>query len=171
MEIKNVTGEQLSIALQKLNEMYDNNVTWNRYEQVGPQRFNITLKVAESSKKGSRLGRQQYTRKDGTTYRKHLANACWHVYGNFFEILLSLNPEITIIPPKNPKQHSAYYPNLMFIAPYHKENFEATIRSISHEFLHYVLHKTVGIYASFAFDAIAYSIADKDQFIAYGVDI
>ena len=34
MMIKNASGEDLSIALARLNEKYNDNVIWNNYQQV-----------------------------------------------------------------------------------------------------------------------------------------
>ena len=43
-----------------------------------------------------------------------------------------------------------------------------TIKSISHEFLHYILHKTIGIAVCAQYDNIAYKYY-KQEDIAYGV--
>ena len=43
-----------------------------------------------------------------------------------------------------------------------------TIKSISHEFLHYILHKTIGIAVCAQYDNIAYKYYEQED-IAYGV--
>jgi hypothetical protein len=88
MKFKNCTQEQLDQALAETNKEFNNNVEWNN-----PY---TTLRVKNSHEKGARLGQQEYTRKDGSTYRKHITSACWHVHGTFFDKLLAINPKAVI---------------------------------------------------------------------------
>lgn len=92
MIIYNVARLTLETALQLTNTEYDGNLTWDYIRQTGHKRFQLRLRVLDSSKKGARLG---FTfRKDGN--RRHLINACWHAHGDFFEYLLKSNPEAII---------------------------------------------------------------------------
>jgi len=87
MIIKNVTQEDLEKALEITNRKFENNITWNRFEKIGRNRYRVTLRVKDSRKAGHRIG---YT-------GRRLINACWHVHGTFFDALLSVNPEAEII--------------------------------------------------------------------------
>lgn len=92
--ITNATVEELNRALFVCNQMiYDNNVEFNRLEQVSRNRVAFTLKVKDSHKKGARLS-QSVTSKGN---RRHLINACWHVHGDLFDCLFAINPDIFII--------------------------------------------------------------------------
>ena len=91
MIIKNVSGEDLSKALAKVNEKYDNNVIWNNYQKEG-NRFRVTLRVIDSHGKGARLS--QSTTSKGN--RRHLISACWHIHGDFFDELLNINQNAII---------------------------------------------------------------------------
>ena len=95
MIIKNVTGEQLSLALQKLNEKYENNIVWKSYEQIGPQRFRVTLRVinAKAGSKGRKLNQSFISTGKGIRVN---GSACWHVDGDLFDILLGLNNSVVI---------------------------------------------------------------------------
>ena len=82
------TKQELEQALAKVNERYDNNITWNTFEQLNQSgtRFRVTLRVKDSKGKGH---------KNGYSGRRTI-NACWHVHGYFFEALLAINPDIVI---------------------------------------------------------------------------
>ena len=87
LDIKNVTSADLVKALRVVNEKYEDNITWNNYEQLSEKRFRITLRVENSHGKGARKG---------TLSGRALIYACWHVHGDFFDALLSMNPEAII---------------------------------------------------------------------------
>ena len=96
--IRNATREQIERAMQETNKTFEDNIIFNRFDQTG-KNFNVTLKTKDSHKKGSRLGFPQY---DYATKKiikpgKHMAVACWHVYGTFFDNLFKENLEIVII--------------------------------------------------------------------------
>lgn len=93
MIIKNVSGADLSKSLELLNRKYDNNIIWNRYQQLGKTRFSVTLRVVSSKEAGHRLG---FYRHPKTKKRRRLSSACWHVHGDFFDILLRINPDVVI---------------------------------------------------------------------------
>ena len=97
MIIRNVSGEDLSKALTETRKKYNNNVIWNKYKQTSETTFRVTLKVLNSHDKGARLGQQVLTRKDGSTYRKHISSACWHAHGDFFDNLLNINENAVIV--------------------------------------------------------------------------
>jgi len=96
--IRNATKEQIDIATGKTSQAFDFNVEYNRFEQKG-KNFFVTLKVKDSHGKGARRG---YPNRENATHMKHLKGkamiqACWHVYGTFFDELLAVNNEIIII--------------------------------------------------------------------------
>lgn len=86
MRAKNCTQSDLELALRAVNSQYNGNITWNRFERKGRQ-FHFTLRCRSSKELGHRRG---YS---GT----RLISACWHVHGNFFEHLFSLNPETKVL--------------------------------------------------------------------------
>ena len=85
MQISGVTDRDLSRAIDKVNETFDGNVTFNRLDTLNAKetRFAVTLKVKSSKGKGARLG--QHVNNNGT--RRHLIYACWHAHGTFFDAL------------------------------------------------------------------------------------
>lgn len=85
MIIRNVTQEQLKQALDLVNEKYENNIQWNNYKQEG-RNFRVTLKCHSSKGVGHRISHTG----------RNLISACWHVHGDFFDILLKLNSEAVI---------------------------------------------------------------------------
>lgn len=85
MLVKNVSVQEMKNALAILNGIYENNVEWNNF-QIEGENIRFTLKVSNSKKKGHRLGR----------HGRKMISACWHVHGNFFDILLDINPKATI---------------------------------------------------------------------------
>jgi len=86
MIIKNVSSNQLEMALVRTNKVFDNNVIWNNFEILNRKanRFRVTLRVRNSHCLGARLGQHVSER---TGNRRHLINACWHVHGVFFDFL------------------------------------------------------------------------------------
>ncbi|KKK42986.1 hypothetical protein LCGC14_3169140 [marine sediment metagenome] len=91
MKVRNITNDDMRRALMIVNKQYDNNVIWNRFESNG-KGFRFTLKVKDSKKAGHRLS-QSLTSKSNRT---RMASACWHVHGDFFEALLSINEDAVI---------------------------------------------------------------------------
>ena len=96
MQVRNVTSEDLSEALDKTNEGFEGNVQFRRCEHAGMTRqgtdkFTVTLTVFDSSAPGSRRS---------PTGRK-IASACWHVYGTFMDAL----PEVAKIVSAYPTRH------------------------------------------------------------------
>lgn len=91
MLAKNVTYDEMKKALKMTNKKYDNNIIWNNFRKEGNQ-IRFTLRVEDSSKKGSRLGFPD----PETGKQRHLINACWHAHGDFFDNLLKINPDAVI---------------------------------------------------------------------------
>ena len=83
--LTNATQEELHQALNSVNAEYEGNICFNRLEQQG-RRVRFTLKVHDSHKPGSRLGHSG----------RHLACACWHAHGHFFDKLFDTNPDAWI---------------------------------------------------------------------------
>ena len=85
--IKYASEKEIHRALDLLNKLYKDNIDYNNFSRKG-KHFNVTLRVKDSSEKGARRGFQN---------RRKMINACWHVYGDFFDLLMDLNFEIVII--------------------------------------------------------------------------
>lgn len=96
MKAKNCSLDDLNKALEIINVKYQGNVETNYgFSCVGRQ-YQFTLRVKDSHKPGARIGQCTYTSSRGLQYRKHLVNACWHVHGDFFDALFSVNPQAVI---------------------------------------------------------------------------
>jgi len=89
MLAKKCTINDLQTALEKVNQQYDNNIKFRRLDQQG-RGVRFTLTVNSSRGKGARLS------VDYANRRRHLAAACWHVHGNFFDCLFGIVPEAEI---------------------------------------------------------------------------
>lgn len=77
----------MAAALAAVNEKYDGNIVWKRFEQNGSG-VHFTLTVKNSKGKGGRYG--QSLSPNGN--RRRIAAACWHVHGDFFDALFSVAP-------------------------------------------------------------------------------
>lgn len=82
----NATIQELRTALDKVNEKYSGNISFETLEQKTKSRVSFTLK-AKSGLPGSRVSHSG----------RKLAKASWHVHGELFDILFDLNPEIYIL--------------------------------------------------------------------------
>lgn len=82
----NATHDELNSAMALLNEQYNDNVMFNRFDQQG-SRYNFTLRVKDSSGKGARRGFHN---------NRKMVSACWHTHGHFFECLFKTNPEVWV---------------------------------------------------------------------------
>lgn len=86
MQAKNATMADMEQALAMVNRRFGANVKF--FFCVGKGRgINFRLAVRNSRGDGARRG---FTGRAMTA-------ACWHVHGHFFEALLKVNPEVTII--------------------------------------------------------------------------
>lgn len=92
MRISRTSKEAIEKALAEVNEIYDGNIEFLRFESANAKGtiFNVRLKVKDSSKEGTLHSISQY-RKDGE--KRRTSSACWHVHGHFHD---SLNPEAII---------------------------------------------------------------------------
>jgi hypothetical protein len=94
MKFKNVTVEDMNQALKAINERFDGNIAFNRFD-VGTKTINATLRVisSKSGSKGRKLNQSWLISKKGF---KSGSSACWHVHGYFFESLLKIAPNAEI---------------------------------------------------------------------------
>jgi hypothetical protein len=76
-------------ALDIVNAKYDGNVT---FKSIDGNRF--TLKVKDFKGPGHRLHTQYGF--DGFIGQKRSSHACWHVHGDFFDALFTVNPDAVI---------------------------------------------------------------------------
>lgn len=82
MKVYNTNEKKLNIALSKVNDKYNGNVIWNRSPELISKRNNgyrLTLRVKSSDEKGARI----------STIGHRMVSACWHVHGDFFDILFN----------------------------------------------------------------------------------
>lgn len=93
MIAKNCTVQQLEQALVCTNEKYDGNIIFKRYPEMVGRRIRFTLTVLHSKGKGGRLGQQV----NANGNHKHIAAACWHVHGDFFDALFDIAPDAEIV--------------------------------------------------------------------------
>jgi hypothetical protein len=91
MIAKNVTESDLQSALDQVNKKYADNIKFKRLDYQG-RNIRFTLTVNSSKNPGGRLG---FPDNDGK--QKHLAAACWHAHGDFFDALFSINPSAVIV--------------------------------------------------------------------------
>lgn len=77
MLAKNVSMQDLQNALDKVNQKYDGNIRFKDIRQQG-RNIRFTLTVNNSRGKGGRLNADR---------GRHIAAACWHVHGEFFDAL------------------------------------------------------------------------------------
>ena len=85
MKAKNTNRNEMEAALAIVNEKYAGNIVWNRFDDG--KTINFTLTVKSSKDPGGRLSPQG----------RRVAAACWHVHGDFFDALFSINPDAVII--------------------------------------------------------------------------
>lgn len=86
MKAKHADSTQMNQALSKVNERYQGNIAFERFEPNG-RSVVFTLRVKSSREPGARRSFQG----------RRMAKACWHAHGHFFEALLAINPEVVII--------------------------------------------------------------------------
>lgn len=92
MIIRKINRDVLEKALNKINKKYGDNIIFNRFDQINKHAFSVTLKCKDSKKLGHRLG--FYFKNNGD--RRRLINACWHVYGDFFDAIFDINRDASI---------------------------------------------------------------------------
>lgn len=77
MLISKIEVSDLWDALEKVNKVFDGNVTFNRCDPESKTRYQVTLKVLDSRGKGAKLGHSG----------RRTRSACWHVHGVFIDSL------------------------------------------------------------------------------------
>jgi len=92
MIARKVSNTQMIRALVLVNEKFNNNITWNRFDQHGSF-IRFTLKCKSSKEAGHSLGWSPT--KSGRPRR--LISCCWHVHGEFFDALFQVCPEAVIM--------------------------------------------------------------------------
>ena len=102
MIIRNATKGQIVMALNRVGDMYKDNLAFNRLDQQGNS-YRVTLRVNDSKGVGAGRGSYQMHYISGKSYdwawehRRKLVSACWHVHGDFFEVLFRLCPRAVVI--------------------------------------------------------------------------
>jgi len=101
MLIKNTSIIELTEALVKVNEKYDGNIKFREIEakNQAETRFRLTLQVVTTKGPGHRVGATHptWTTRSGKPYKaRRLIYACWHVHGDYFDILFNINPKVEI---------------------------------------------------------------------------
>ncbi len=86
MNAYKVTKDQMETALAAVNEKYDGNIMWNRFEPKGSG-FAFTLRCKSSKDLGHRITGVHFGKR-----RRHVS-ACWHVHGDFFDALFNVAPK------------------------------------------------------------------------------
>ena len=84
MKARNCSIEDLQKALELTNKDYKNNI---KFKRLDFPIFTLTVKSTADDTTGYRIGH---------TGRK-VSAACWHVHGDFFDNLFSINPTAYII--------------------------------------------------------------------------
>jgi hypothetical protein len=92
MIAKNVTKQDLLKALESINKDYENNIVFKTLSPKG-KHFTFTLTVKSTKGPGTRKGFSPTS----TGKEKRVSAACWHVHGNFFDSLLSINPQAVVV--------------------------------------------------------------------------
>lgn len=98
MVIVNASSQEIEQALNTVNAKYAGNVAFNRYPEflgytrAGGEKYRLTLRVISSREPGHRRGFSYPWSEKG----KRLTAACWHVHGDFFDALMSINPKVEI---------------------------------------------------------------------------
>lgn len=93
MKYRNCTREDLWAALDKVNERYNNNITFNRIDNA-----NFTLKVHDYTGPGHRvhIRYENVFSNDPQECRRRSSYACWHVHGHFFDALFEIAPDAVV---------------------------------------------------------------------------
>jgi hypothetical protein len=98
MIARNCAQEDLSCALEKVNEKYEGNILFRDIAPVNAKRtrWRFTLTVWQTSRgKGRKKVSAPGVRRSHEGRR--IAAACWHVHGRFFEALFEVNPKAEVV--------------------------------------------------------------------------
>jgi hypothetical protein len=96
MIAKNCKAEELEKALEIINKKYEGNIKFNELIPGKPSKNQIqfTLRCISSKGPGHGIG-NEYPWRDKKAPR--LVSCCWHVHGDYFDALLSINQEAVIV--------------------------------------------------------------------------
>ena len=86
MNIKPVTTAQMETALATVNQSYDGNVIFNRFDTERNGKINFTLRVRDSKGPGARRSHTG----------RRIPAACWHVHRDFMTALFDLAPDAVL---------------------------------------------------------------------------
>lgn len=86
MYAKNCEISDLNRALDTVNEKYGDNIEYKSGPEYRGNRILFTLKVKNSRGPGARI----------SPHGRRLPAACWHIHGDFFDALFSINPKAEI---------------------------------------------------------------------------
>lgn len=82
----NCRYDDLMRAIYKVNELYNDNIQWNQEPVPRGNKLMFTLRTKDSNKEGGRR----------TWSGRRVMSACWHVHGDFFDILFKECPNVVI---------------------------------------------------------------------------
>ncbi len=84
MIITDCTAEDIRVALERVNEDFESNIIFNRFDTLDSKdtRHAVTLRCLSSKKAGHRM-----TVYEPWGKQRRLVAACWHVHGSFFNAL------------------------------------------------------------------------------------
>lgn len=91
----NASEKQMQQALLLLNQMYDDNIEFKTLNPKG-NRFSFTLTVKDSKGQGARLSTPRYLGDNANGQQRRIKAACWHVHGDFFDLLFQDCPDAVI---------------------------------------------------------------------------
>ena len=106
MNAKHCKREELILALEGVNETYDNNITFKSLKACNKKedRFNFTLRVISSKGTGSK----------STSSGRRTISACFHVHWEFFQHLFKINPNVILVSRGKVIPHNATMSELDF---------------------------------------------------------
>lgn len=92
MKALKMTAQQMEQALSIVNQKYDGNVEFKRFDPTS-RSVSFTFKVKSSKGPGHResLNAVPYG-----GHPRRMVSACWHVHGDLFDAILSINPAAVI---------------------------------------------------------------------------
>lgn len=100
MIVRKTSEKELVKALDRINSSkYDGNLEFKRMEYMsgsrgGGETWRVTIKPKEARGPGGRLGQMGLM---GYGTPRHVAAACWHAHGDFFDAVLTINPYAKIV--------------------------------------------------------------------------
>lgn len=86
VSIRGLSASEIDRVMDNVNAVFGGNIVFNRYDYCPINHFKITLKVKDSNGTGARRGFNG----------RKMINACWHVYGLFFDECFRINPAAKI---------------------------------------------------------------------------